>query len=109
MKDYSKILIVAVLLVLFFSLSVSASNTKIRDILAGSHDGDEVLDRVDTAFSFLLYKVFPLVGVLLLGIAGLVLAFGNAEGKTKVIAALGGIGVIALAPRFVAWIIDILS
>lgn len=99
------------ILVVTISASVMAAQTEsIMDLINNTDEsGEEVLNKADTAIGIIIYKILPLVGVLLLGISGIYLATGSDRGKSKVAYSVLGIGIIALAPALVGWVLSLLG
>jgi len=88
--------------------TVLAEQTSILDVIKdankNSNQGDQVLTKVDKFIQFFIYKLLPLAGVLMMGVSGFYLMTGAEEGKKKVASAVFGVGIIALSPTLVSWL-----
>lgn len=113
MKKISLVLIVVLALTMFFSMAsaayaASSSGSLLKSITDDAKTSQENLTtKMDSAFTFIVKTVLPLVGIVLLAISGIVLATGSQEGKRKVAYAMVGIFIITMTPAIVSWIMGI--
>lgn len=113
MKKMSLFLVVMLVFVMLFSMTsavyaASSSGSLLNSITGDSKTTqDNLVNKMDSAFTFIVKTLLPLIGIVLLAISAIVLATGSPEGKRKVAYAMVGIFIITMAPAIVSWIVGL--
>lgn len=102
-KQVASILLILILIFTVSSMTLAAKDSSLLGAIKGNSSTDQIASDLDDKFSFILGTILPLIGGLLLGIAAVIFASGSQMGKSKLVYAIIGIGVLAFVPKIIGF------